>query len=243
MKEDLRDLDGNAAVPAPVRRDPRCRPDPSRGGRLQRGHGLRRQLVSARTPPWPARSTASGPRPRSRGPGDHPPPRAALQGPARPAARPRRAPTAFDRRRTSTGADRRRRRGVGSGRGRRWSRPAAATKGRAGSGRRGHRPAGARAHFHGGADQVAGCPRSCWPTTTSPRPGGGQLLVFTEFADTARWLAGLFGDAGFTTDILEGGRRPPRPRRAAAAVPRRRVPGAGLHRRRRRGHRPAVSAT
>ncbi|NBH10359.1 helicase-related protein [Amycolatopsis sp. SID8362] len=36
------------------------------------------------------------------------------------------------------------------------------------------------------------------------RPGSGQLLVFTEFADTARWLAGEFGDAGFTTDTLEG---------------------------------------
>lgn len=36
------------------------------------------------------------------------------------------------------------------------------------------------------------------------RPGEGQLLVFTEFADTARWLAGTFVDAGFTVDILEG---------------------------------------
>ncbi|MBO4236830.1 helicase-related protein [Pseudonocardia alni] len=36
------------------------------------------------------------------------------------------------------------------------------------------------------------------------RPGEGQLLVFTEFADTARWLAGMFADAGFTVDILEG---------------------------------------
>lgn len=36
------------------------------------------------------------------------------------------------------------------------------------------------------------------------RPGRGQLLVFTEFADTARWLRGHFVDAGFTTDVLEG---------------------------------------
>jgi len=35
-------------------------------------------------------------------------------------------------------------------------------------------------------------------------PGSGQLLVFTEFADTARWLAGLFGSAGYTTETLEG---------------------------------------
>ncbi|WP_072313382.1 helicase-related protein [Agrococcus sp. Marseille-P2731] len=36
------------------------------------------------------------------------------------------------------------------------------------------------------------------------RPGEGQLLVFTEFADTARWLAGEFAAAGFTVDTLEG---------------------------------------
>ena len=35
-------------------------------------------------------------------------------------------------------------------------------------------------------------------------PGAGQLLVFTEFADTARWLAGTFAEAGFTVDTLEG---------------------------------------
>jgi len=35
-------------------------------------------------------------------------------------------------------------------------------------------------------------------------PGHGQLLVFTEFADTARWLRNLFDDAGFSTDLLEG---------------------------------------
>jgi superfamily II DNA or RNA helicase len=36
------------------------------------------------------------------------------------------------------------------------------------------------------------------------RPGEGQLLVFTEFADTARWLTSSFGSAGFTADTLEG---------------------------------------
>lgn len=36
------------------------------------------------------------------------------------------------------------------------------------------------------------------------RPGAGQLLVFTEFADTARWLRDRFVDAGFTTDLLDG---------------------------------------
>jgi superfamily II DNA or RNA helicase len=36
------------------------------------------------------------------------------------------------------------------------------------------------------------------------RPGEGQLLVFTEFADTARWLARKFDEAGFTVDTLEG---------------------------------------
>lgn len=35
--------------------------------------------------------------------------------------------------------------------------------------------------------------------------GGGQLLVFTEFTDTAYWLIGLFRDAGFTAEVLEGG--------------------------------------
>jgi superfamily II DNA or RNA helicase len=33
----------------------------------------------------------------------------------------------------------------------------------------------------------------------------GQLLVFSEFVDTARWLAGLFRDVGFSTEVLEGG--------------------------------------
>jgi superfamily II DNA or RNA helicase len=36
------------------------------------------------------------------------------------------------------------------------------------------------------------------------RPGVGQLLVFTEFTDTARWLRARFDDVGFTTGILEG---------------------------------------
>lgn len=35
-------------------------------------------------------------------------------------------------------------------------------------------------------------------------PGEGQLLVFTEFADTARWLTKRFADAGFTVETLEG---------------------------------------
>ena len=35
-------------------------------------------------------------------------------------------------------------------------------------------------------------------------PGHDQLLVFTEFADTARWLAEKFLNAGFTTETLEG---------------------------------------
>lgn len=34
--------------------------------------------------------------------------------------------------------------------------------------------------------------------------GAGQLLVFTEFTDTARWLASLFRDGGFDTETLEG---------------------------------------
>lgn len=36
------------------------------------------------------------------------------------------------------------------------------------------------------------------------RPGEGQLLVFTEFADTARWLADMFTEVGFTVETLEG---------------------------------------
>jgi superfamily II DNA or RNA helicase len=36
------------------------------------------------------------------------------------------------------------------------------------------------------------------------KPGNGQLLVFTEFADTARWLAQRFVDAGYTVETLEG---------------------------------------
>jgi len=34
--------------------------------------------------------------------------------------------------------------------------------------------------------------------------GVGQLLVFTEFADTARWLKESFIKAGFSTELLEG---------------------------------------
>ncbi len=35
-------------------------------------------------------------------------------------------------------------------------------------------------------------------------PGNGQMLVFTEFADTARWLAKRFADDGYTVETLEG---------------------------------------
>ncbi len=35
-------------------------------------------------------------------------------------------------------------------------------------------------------------------------PGNGQALVFTEFADTARWLARRFADAGYSVETLEG---------------------------------------
>jgi superfamily II DNA or RNA helicase len=35
--------------------------------------------------------------------------------------------------------------------------------------------------------------------------GSGQLLVFTEFTDTALWLAELFREAGLSTEVLEGG--------------------------------------
>jgi superfamily II DNA or RNA helicase len=35
-------------------------------------------------------------------------------------------------------------------------------------------------------------------------PGSGQLLVFTEFVDTARWLEQRFADAGYTVETLEG---------------------------------------
>lgn len=37
-----------------------------------------------------------------------------------------------------------------------------------------------------------------------PGPDGGQLLVFTEFTDTARWLVGLFRDQGYSTELLDG---------------------------------------
>ena len=36
------------------------------------------------------------------------------------------------------------------------------------------------------------------------KPGNGQLLVFTEFADTARWLATRFAEAGYSVETLEG---------------------------------------
>ncbi len=41
-------------------------------------------------------------------------------------------------------------------------------------------------------------------TRHSVHPGNGQLLVFTEFADTARWLAKKFADDGYTVETLEG---------------------------------------
>ena len=57
--------------------------------------------------------------------------------------------------------------------------------------------------------QSAGVP-SKWGSLTATMdkhhitPGHGQLLVFTEFTDTARWLHTKFLDAGFSADILEG---------------------------------------
>ncbi|CAI7979122.1 DUF3883 domain-containing protein [Frankia sp. Hr75.2] len=36
------------------------------------------------------------------------------------------------------------------------------------------------------------------------RPGRGQLLVFTEFTDTARWLRDRFDQAGFSVRLLDG---------------------------------------
>jgi hypothetical protein len=38
----------------------------------------------------------------------------------------------------------------------------------------------------------------------TPGRDGGQLLVFTEFTDTAQWLVGLFMRAGYSTETLEG---------------------------------------
>jgi len=36
------------------------------------------------------------------------------------------------------------------------------------------------------------------------KPGDGQLLMFTEFADTARWLARRFANSGYSVETLEG---------------------------------------
>lgn len=36
------------------------------------------------------------------------------------------------------------------------------------------------------------------------KSGTGQLLIFSEFADTARWLAGQFADAHYSVETLEG---------------------------------------
>jgi len=51
-----------------------------------------------------------------------------------------------------------------------------------------------------GADRLSGMP--CWTVCARHdlRPGEGQLLVFTEFTDTATWLKGLFANAGFSVD-------------------------------------------
>ena len=43
-----------------------------------------------------------------------------------------------------------------------------------------------------------------------PIRGEGQLLVFTEFTDTASWLRRLFADAGFSTELLAGTTPPER---------------------------------
>lgn len=59
-------------------------------------------------------------------------------------------------------------------------------------------------------EQAAAAPLTKWLRTRELMerhnigPGEGQLLVFTEFADTARWLAGMFTEAGFTVQTLEG---------------------------------------
>lgn len=59
-------------------------------------------------------------------------------------------------------------------------------------------------------EQAAAAPPTKWERACELmdkhgiRPGEGQLLVFTEFADTARWLARRFEEAGFTVDTLEG---------------------------------------
>lgn len=59
-------------------------------------------------------------------------------------------------------------------------------------------------------EQAAAAPPTKWARACELmdkhgiRPGEGQLLVFTEFADTARWLARRFEEAGFTVDTLEG---------------------------------------
>lgn len=38
----------------------------------------------------------------------------------------------------------------------------------------------------------------------TPGPDGGQLLLFTEYTDTARWLVRWFDSAGYSTRILHG---------------------------------------
>jgi superfamily II DNA or RNA helicase len=59
-------------------------------------------------------------------------------------------------------------------------------------------------------EQAAAAPVTKWQRAKelmerhNINPGEGQLLVFTEFADTARWLASLFTKAEFTVQTLEG---------------------------------------
>jgi SNF2 family DNA or RNA helicase len=55
-----------------------------------------------------------------------------------------------------------------------------------------------------------GGPPSKWTVATELatrhgiRPGSGQMLVFSEFADTARWLAKQFAGEGYSVETLEG---------------------------------------
>ncbi|MGC1909591.1 MAG: C-terminal helicase domain-containing protein, partial [Candidatus Dormiibacterota bacterium] len=62
--------------------------------------------------------------------------------------------------------------------------------------------------------QLAGGPSTKWLTLQDLlgmhdiAPGEGQLLVFTEFTDTARWLADRFADASYSVEILEGSLAP-----------------------------------
>ncbi|MFG1685196.1 helicase-related protein [Nonomuraea sp. NPDC049269] len=44
----------------------------------------------------------------------------------------------------------------------------------------------------------------CSTHNLRPGPAGGQLLVFTEFTDTAVWLRTLFDNTGYSTGLLSG---------------------------------------